>query len=164
MKDIRKSLEQLKEIKDTDVKATQLWNIIYSVECGMEFAEELANDIAVRNYVVNKMRSKYENDEFESLGNLIKGITNWSAEWFHVDGYGNIEDLTNENIDNVIDDILSNLPNEDYWLVMNNDGYTICKDVSREVAQHYLTQMIEKEPDAGWVMECVISSINSKVE
>ena len=106
MKDV---LRQLKENRNTDSKAKQLWNLINSTS-ELEFAEDLSENIVSLSYVVCEIHNATEKGgDLTPLGMLIGGITNWSAHWFYVDGSGNILDLTNDKIDMIIDDIIDHL-------------------------------------------------------
>lgn len=154
--DIKGYLEALKETSSLDERARQLWNIIY-LEDEMEFARDVAENIVRRNELICDMVNLLDKNELESFGNLIKGITKWSADWFYRDGYGNYEDLTDEKVNMIIDDILNNLPEPEYWLVMNRDGDVACKEVPYEKAHEIMKKKHAEEPNAGWVVQQMLS-------
>lgn len=77
----------------------------YSPEdCFNDFIDEDTADLLVRERAVNGL---------VSLHNFICGIDFYGADYFYVNGYGNLENISGGNLDCLVEDIISCV-GEDY--------------------------------------------------
>lgn len=103
----REELMSIKEIGNKDIKASKLYNFL--------MFNNLYDscDIATAKEVCDTIFKEAAEENLVSIGILISGITEWAANYFMVDGYGNYSDLTSSHMDDVINDILASENFED---------------------------------------------------
>ena len=62
--------------------------------------------IVHKNIILDDINNEVEHNNLASIHNLISSISDFDAEYFGVDGYGNYFTLTNDTLSTVIDDII----------------------------------------------------------
>lgn len=96
----REELMSLKNITDVNEKATKLYFFMMS-----QGFEDLCDLVSVTE-VCERIISEAEQENLVGVGNLIQGITEWSADYFVVDGYSNYSDCTWEHLNDLINEML----------------------------------------------------------
>lgn len=105
----REELMNIKDLGNLTQKARELYHFILD---NSEFTDYLENLATVKD-VCNSIVREAEQNNLASIGISIQGITEWNAEYFKVDGYGNYSDLTNSTMDDLIEDMMNQLDEED---------------------------------------------------
>lgn len=103
--------EELMSIKDSGNLTQKARKLYYFILDNSEFTDYLENLATVKD-VCNSIVREAEQNNLASIGISIQGITEWNAEYFKVDGYGNYSDLTNSTMDDLIEDMMNQLDGE----------------------------------------------------
>ena len=118
---LKKSLEKVgieitdeqKEQFDTYHKLLEEWNKVMNLTGITEYEEvvEIINDNIIENEQINELikEKTYEGCDWVSIKILLEGIHYKNDYYYHIDGYGNIEDLTIKHLEDMYEDIKSEL-------------------------------------------------------
>lgn len=113
---IRHEFLKLKDIQDVDTKASRLHSLITNgiiSEQLEDYASDAAESIVSHQYIRCEIANIMDHPKMMlALGLLISGISNWEASWFWENELGVIEDLTHDKLDGVIDNILTQIPED----------------------------------------------------
>ena len=98
-------LEDIRKVVDPQEQARRIFNVVYS--SNIDDAIDTATGTIVRkNIILDDINNEVEHNNLASIHNLISSISDFEAEYFGMDGYGNYFTLTNDTLSIVIDDII----------------------------------------------------------
>lgn len=104
---IRAKLLEVKELTDVQDKATKMVEIADEYDDLFEVYDQFSID---SNQVLeNDIYNEAIAGNYQSIKNKLEGITDFSKRWYYSDGNGNFNDLTMENVDDCIDEMISRL-------------------------------------------------------
>ena len=84
---------------------------LYDLANEYEEVVEIINDNIIENEQINELIKEkiYEGCDWVSIKILLEGIHYKNDYYYHIDGYGNIEDLTIKHLEDMYEDIKSEL-------------------------------------------------------
>lgn len=108
LKRLQDTLNTIKSISNVQEQARQLFRFVS--DSGMSSLEDIYYDNIVRKATVcDDIINSASERNLEAIHNFLMGITDWSAEYFQVDGYGNYATLTSEYLLTLIEDMETEL-------------------------------------------------------
>ena len=98
-------------IKDYDVDGAV--NTMYEIADNYGLIEDLLFDnIIDRDLVDDMVSSRLESTGFEGVAIMLDGIHSLNANYYYLNGYGNLEDLSISKLEVIYDDIKTTLADE----------------------------------------------------
>ena len=109
LKEMLNTIEEA--IKDYDVEGAV--NAMYKVGDNYGYVYELLQDNIIDYDLVDDMVStRLEATGFEGVAIMLDGIHSLNADYYYIDGYGNLHNLTIEHLEAIYSDIKTILADE----------------------------------------------------
>lgn len=116
MKINKEELLKYKTNEDMDLicnKVNDFMDYVYQNDL-YEYTDDILDNNAIEDYIENNVKK----DGWERIKYMLESIENVNYDYLIVDGYGNLKNITNKDLNYIIDDIIYDLDNskEDYEL------------------------------------------------
>lgn len=103
-------LEATKEIFDPQEQARKILSIAYDTNID-DVINTATDTIVSKNVILDDIHNEVEKNNLASVHNLISSITDFEADYFGIDGYGNYYTLTSDSLSTVVDDMIQVIAN-----------------------------------------------------